>query len=86
MPVFPFDDTKFYALTHMLNVLSKRNRDWDRQLWEHKGFNPALAYQIHCAQCHGEFLGGTVLYLYGFILYQKICVMPNLCEAIIGRE
>ena len=59
MPVFPFDDTKFYALTHMLNVLGKQNRDWDRQLWETRGFNPAVAYQIHCSQCHGEYLGGN---------------------------
>lgn len=59
MPVFPFDNSKFYALTHMLDVLGKRNRDWDRQLWENRGFNPAIAYQIHCSQCHGEFLGGN---------------------------
>lgn len=59
MPVFPFDDSKFYALTHMLDVLGKRNRDWDRQLWEIKGFNPELAFQMHCAQCHGEYLGGN---------------------------
>lgn len=59
MPSFPFDDTKFYALTHMLDVLAKRNRDWDRQLWESRGFNPALAYQIFCSQCHGEYLGGN---------------------------
>lgn len=59
MPVFPFDETKFYALTHMLDVLSSHNRDWDRQVWELKGFNPALAYQLYCSQCHGEFLGGN---------------------------
>src|SRR6202012_1906992 len=23
------------------------------------GFNPAIAYQIHCSACHGEFLGGN---------------------------
>jgi mono/diheme cytochrome c family protein len=59
MPSFPFDDTKFYALTHMLNVLSKRNRDWERQLWEIRGFNPSLAFQTLCSQCHGEYLGGN---------------------------
>ena len=59
MPVFPFDDSKFYALTHMLDVLGVRNRDWDRKIWENRGFNPAIAYQIHCSQCHGEFLGGN---------------------------
>lgn len=59
MPTFPFDETKFYALTHMLNVLAKQNRDWNRQLWEFRGFNPALAYHFHCSQCHGEFLGGN---------------------------
>lgn len=59
MPVFPFDDSKFFALTHMLDVLAKRNRDWEKQLWVIKGFNPALAYDIHCSQCHGEYLGGN---------------------------
>ncbi len=59
MPVFPFDDSKFFALTHMLDVLAIRNRDWDRQIWQERGFNPAIAYQIHCSQCHGEFLGGN---------------------------
>lgn len=59
MPVFPFDDTKFYALTHMLDVLAKHNRDWDRKLWDLRGFNPAIAYQLYCSQCHGEYLGGN---------------------------
>lgn len=54
MPVFPFDDTKFYALTYMLDVLGIRNRDAVRQIWQERGFSPALAYQIHCAQCHGD--------------------------------
>lgn len=59
MPVFPFDDTKFYALTHMLDVLSQRNIARDRQIWDFRGFNPALAYQLYCSQCHGEYLGGN---------------------------
>lgn len=59
MPVLPFDDTKFYALTHMLDVLGIRNRDALRQVWENRGFNPQLAFQAHCSQCHGEFLHGN---------------------------
>lgn len=53
MPVFPFDDTKFYALTHMLDVLGIKNRNTSREVWEQKGFNPAIAFDRHCAQCHG---------------------------------
>jgi mono/diheme cytochrome c family protein len=59
MPVFPFDDTKFYALTHMLDVVSKRNLDADRKVWDNRGFNPAIAYQNYCSQCHGDYLGGN---------------------------
>lgn len=59
MPVFPFDDTKFYALTNMLDVLGIRNRNDVRALWEQDGFNPQLAFEIHCSQCHGEFLTGN---------------------------
>ncbi len=59
MPVFPFDDTKFYALTHMLDVLGKRNRDAETNVWRHIGFNPEQAVHIHCAQCHGELLIGN---------------------------
>src|SRR5262249_1003477 len=59
MPVMPFDDTKFYALTHMLDVLAPRIRDAVRQLWENRGFNPAEAYEVHCSQCHGRSLGGN---------------------------
>lgn len=54
MPVFPFDDTKFYALTYMLDVLGKRNRDWVHAIWTNRGFNAETAFQIHCSQCHGE--------------------------------
>ncbi|MBA3236794.1 MAG: c-type cytochrome [Parachlamydiaceae bacterium] len=59
MPAFPFDETKFYALTKMLDRLAISNRDADRALWEHQGFNPATAYDIYCAQCHGDFLQGN---------------------------
>ena len=59
MPIFPFDDTKFYALTHMLDVLGKKNRDAVRAIWEHKGFIPEQAYAIHCSQCHGTYLQGN---------------------------
>ncbi len=59
MPVFPFDDTKFYALTYMLDVLGKKNRDAVRAIWEHRGFDPAQAFAIHCSQCHGPYLMGN---------------------------
>lgn len=54
MPVFPFDDTKFYALTHMLDILGIRNRQAVRQIWSERGFKPAQAYQLFCSQCHGD--------------------------------
>lgn len=53
MPVMPFDDTKFYALTHMLDKLGIRNRKHVRDIWALKGFDPQEAYEMHCAQCHG---------------------------------
>lgn len=59
MPILPFDDSKFYALTYMLDVLGKRNRDQLRSIWEHRGFDPSLAFQLHCAQCHGDYLQGN---------------------------
>ncbi|HRD56263.1 MAG TPA: c-type cytochrome, partial [Parachlamydiaceae bacterium] len=59
MPIFPFDETKFYALTHMLDVLGKKNRDSVRKIWENFGFDPELAFHIHCAQCHGDYLAGN---------------------------
>jgi mono/diheme cytochrome c family protein len=59
MPVMPFDDTKFYALTYLLDVLAPRNRDAVRQIWTTKGFDPAEAYQVHCMQCHGQSLAGN---------------------------
>lgn len=59
MPVLPFDDSKFYALTYMLDVLGKRNRDAIRTIWSHKGFRPEMAYKFHCSQCHGDYLQGN---------------------------
>lgn len=59
MPVFPFDESKFSALTHMINVLSVRNRDAVRTIWKERGFNPEQAYNLFCAQCHGEYMQGN---------------------------
>jgi len=59
MPVFPFDDTKFYALTLMLDQLGIRNRDETRAIWNHEGFSPEKAFEIHCLQCHGEYRSGN---------------------------
>jgi len=59
MPVMPFDDSKFYALTYMLDVLGVRNRDSIRKIWDTFGFDPQLAYNILCSQCHGEYLHGN---------------------------
>jgi mono/diheme cytochrome c family protein len=59
MPVFPFDDTKFYALTHMLDILAVHNRNAMRKLWEHRGFDPVEAYDMLCAQCHGVGMVGN---------------------------
>lgn len=53
MPVFPFDDTKFYALTNMLDKLANHNRDALRQMWTEHGFAPSETYDMLCAQCHG---------------------------------
>ncbi|MCE5317025.1 MAG: c-type cytochrome [Parachlamydia sp.] len=59
MPVFPFDESKFYALTYMLDVLGQKNRDSVRAVWLNQGFNPEQAFQIHCSQCHGPYLQGN---------------------------
>jgi len=59
MPVFPFDNSKFYALTHMLDVLGIRNRDSARKEWSLNGFNPRIAYETLCLQCHGDYLQGN---------------------------
>lgn len=54
MPVFPFDRTKFTALTYMLDRVGKRNLEQVHALWKQEGFNPQEAYNLHCAQCHGQ--------------------------------
>lgn len=59
MPVFPFDDTKFYALTYMLDVIAQKNNSQDKEVWKHYGFNPEMAFQKYCSQCHGEYLFGN---------------------------
>jgi mono/diheme cytochrome c family protein len=59
MPVFPFDDTKFFALTHMLDVLGVQNRNAIRQIWDQRGFDPVEAFNMLCAQCHGVSLLGN---------------------------
>jgi len=58
MPVFPFDETKFYALTYMLDILAPLNAANVREIWDNRGFNPELAFHIYCAQCHGDFRQG----------------------------
>ncbi len=58
MPVFPFDETKFYTLTYMLDTLAPRNAAVERELWDNRGFNPEVAYHINCAQCHGDYRQG----------------------------
>lgn len=58
MPVFPFDETKFYSLVYMLDMLAHQNAQNTRKIWDNRGFNPELAYDIHCAQCHGNFRQG----------------------------
>lgn len=59
MPVFPFDETKFYALTWMLDQLAIKNRDALRKYWSEEGFNPKEVYNTLCAQCHGIDLYGN---------------------------
>ncbi len=53
MPTMPFDETKFYMLTNMLQELGKKNRDSLHELWTQEGFNPPLAYALLCSSCHG---------------------------------
>lgn len=59
MPVMPFDDTKFYALTNLLDHMGILNRNAQRKVWETHGFSPAKAFEVHCAQCHGMNLIGN---------------------------
>ncbi|ADI39299.1 c-type cytochrome [Waddlia chondrophila] len=59
MPVLPFDDSKFYALTYMLDRIAVENRDEVRKIWDTFGFDPAMAYDLHCSQCHGDHKRGN---------------------------
>ena len=59
MPVFPFDETKFYALTQMLNTLAQKNVERERIRTKKEGFAPEPFYQDHCAQCHGDHMQGN---------------------------
>ncbi len=77
MPVFPFDDTKFYALTYMLDVLGIRNRDADRKVWDQRGFNPAQAFHVYCSQCHGDFRQGNGPVAEWTIRFRRICLLPS---------
>lgn len=54
MPVMPFNESKFWALTHMLDQMGVLNRDAIRTLWQEEGFDPEEVYQTLCASCHGE--------------------------------
>lgn len=58
MPAFPFDDTKFYALTYLLDKLAIENRNKLQTTWAKVGFDPSATYETLCSQCHGtQFLG-----------------------------
>jgi mono/diheme cytochrome c family protein len=59
MPILPFDDTKFYALTYLLDQLAVHNRATLRQLWKQRGFDPEEAYEMLCSQCHGIGMRGN---------------------------
>lgn len=59
MPAFPFDDTKFYTLTNMLDVIGRKNRNAVNDIWKARGFNPEQAYEIYCSQCHGPYRLGN---------------------------
>lgn len=59
MPILPFDTTKFYALTYMLDILGIRNQQALKKVWEARGFHPQKVYETLCAQCHGPFLEGN---------------------------
>ena len=59
MPVFPFDNTKFLSLTNMLNRIAGKNQAMQKAIWKERGFNPKRAFELHCAQCHGDYLQGN---------------------------
>lgn len=81
MPTFPFDNTKFLALTYMLDVLGKRNREELREMWEVRGFNPAEAYEMLCSNCHGPYLQGN-----GPVAQWIYPIPKNLRNAIFLRS
>lgn len=58
MPAFPFNESKFYALTYMLDKVGEGNVLADRKIWEEEGFNPAKAFAMYCVQCHGNQMRG----------------------------
>jgi len=59
MPIFPFDNTKFLSLIHLLNTLGINNRDEVHKIWKTRGFNPDKTYQLLCSQCHGDYRQGN---------------------------
>lgn len=59
MPVFPFDESKFYALTKMLDELAKKNVTSEREIRKKEGFNPEAVFHYYCSQCHGELMQGN---------------------------
>ncbi len=59
MPAFPFDETKFYSLTYMLETLGLQNQKRLQSEFIQDGFQPELAYQELCQTCHGAHQGGN---------------------------
>lgn len=59
MPAFPFDDTKFKALTYMLDTIAQKNGEKERAVYVNQGFDPEAVFHSHCSDCHGEFLQGN---------------------------
>lgn len=53
MPSMPFDETKFFMLTNMLQTLGSKNRDRLYDIWKVDGFNPPQAFEMLCSSCHG---------------------------------
>ncbi|SCA58750.1 hypothetical protein AB751O23_AN_00050 [Chlamydiales bacterium SCGC AB-751-O23] len=81
MPVMPFDDSKFYALNHMLQVLAKENQKELQEYWEFIGFSPKEAFALHCASCHGDEKKGDGIV--GEMLYP---IPKNLTSAAFLRN
>ncbi len=53
MPALPFDDSKFYMLSHLLHQFGQKNQEALQEVCQEQGFNPALAYEQLCSSCHG---------------------------------